>query len=129
MIYNIYKKREGQEPKLINTIEEENYKEARKTFTKIMFNEFHEGKHGDEYVEREGGIYDTSREEYIIEKEDLDEGMKIIEEDVYTYEIKETYTYIEVDEDGEVIGIAHCISEEEAMEVLGSSNIMEVLGS
>ncbi|XKW97077.1 hypothetical protein R8G64_00895 [Tenacibaculum maritimum] len=46
MIYNIYKKREGQEPKLINTIEEENYKEARKTFTKIMFNEFHEENTG-----------------------------------------------------------------------------------
>ncbi|CAA0144319.1 hypothetical protein [Tenacibaculum maritimum] len=126
MIYNIYKKREGQEFKFIESIEAENYKEAKITFANRMFNEFHEGKHGDEYVEREGGIYDTSREEFIIEKEELQEGIEMLEEDVYMYEIKETSKYVEIDEEGEVIGVAHCISKEEATEALGSSNIIKV---
>ncbi|WP_159288147.1 hypothetical protein [Tenacibaculum maritimum] len=50
----------------------------------------------------------------------------MLEEDVYMYEIKETSKYVEIDEEGEVIGVAHCISKEEATEALGSSNIIKV---
>ena len=92
----IYKKRDGQNFKEIGEILGcETFEEAKIEFAKRCYNDLLNGKHGDNFIElsenedgvEEDGIYDNGQ--LFFSKKDLENGIEIFSEDVYTWEIRQ----------------------------------------
>ena len=93
--YNLYKKRDGQDYKLVGEIYASNFDEAKKEFAKECYNDLLNGVHGDNFIELseitdnvdQDGIYYFG--ELFLSNLDLHEGFECFSEDVYTWELRD----------------------------------------
>lgn len=105
--FNVYKKRDGQSWKEAGQYFCSNFEEAKKEFARNCWNDLLEGKHGynfreltieDDYVETEGIYYNG---ELFFEKASLETGIENFREDVYTWEIRNSFLFEITDQDGD----------------------------
>ena len=106
--FNVYKKREGQEWKQIGQYFCDNFEEAKKEFAKNCWNDLLNGKHGDNFIElstqadkvETDGIY--YNEELFFPKSNLETGIDFFSEDVYSWEIRNSFRFEIIDEEGDI---------------------------
>lgn len=105
--FNVYKKRDGQEWKQIGQYFCSDFEEAKKEFAQNCWNDLLNGKHGDNFVElsteadgvETDGIY--YNEELFFSKENLETGIDFFSEDVYSWEIRNSFRFEITDEEGD----------------------------
>lgn len=122
--FNLYKKRDGQGFELIGTIYTTSFEEAKKELAEKCYNDLLNGTHGDNYIEKEDGIYYYSELE--MSKEDLKDGIMIFRNDVYTWELRNTFKFIGFDEDGDEVDEVWASSEEEAAKMMNYDSIVKI---
>ena len=83
----IYKKRDGQSFKEIGSIYCETFKQAKIEFANTCYDDLLNGKHGDNFTDKEDGIYYNGQ--LFFPKIDLETGIETFYEDVYTWEIRD----------------------------------------
>ena len=105
--FNVYKKRDGQEWKEIGQYFCTNFEEAKKEFAQNCWNDLLNGKHGDNFIElsteddgvETDGIY--YNEELFFDKANLETGIDFFCEDVYSWEIRNSFLFEITDEEGD----------------------------
>lgn len=105
--FNVYKKRNGQEWKQIGQYFCANFEEAKKEFAQNCWNDLLNGKHGDNFIElsteadgvETDGIY--YNEELFFDKANLETGIDFFSEDVYCWEIRNSFRFEITDEEGD----------------------------
>lgn len=105
--FNVYKKRNGQDWKQIGQYFCANFEEAKKEFAQNCWNDLLNGKHGDNFVElsteadgvETDGIY--YNEELFFDKANLETGIDFFSEDVYSWEIRNSFRFEITDEEGD----------------------------
>ena len=105
--FNVYKKRDGQEWKQIGQYFCSNFEEAKKEFAQNCWNDLLNGKHGDNFVElsteadgvETDGIY--YNEELFFPKSNLETGIDFFSEDVYSWEIRNSFLFEITDQEGD----------------------------
>lgn len=105
--FNVYKKRDGQAWKQIGQYFCTNFDEAKKEFAQNCWNDLLNGKHGDNFVElsteadgvETDGIYYYG--ELFFDKDNLETGIDFFSEDVYSWEIKNSFLFEITDEEGD----------------------------
>lgn len=115
--FNVYRKRDGQEWKQIGEYFCANFEEAKKEFAKNCWNDLLNGKHGDNFielsteadgVETDGIYYDG---ELFFNKANLETGIDFFSEDVYSWEIRNSFRFEITNEEGDT-----CIEQFESLE-------------
>lgn len=104
--YNIYKKRDGKDWKLVGNYFSDSFENAKIEFAKNCYNDLLNGKHGDNFVElsveEDGvevdGIYYEG--ELLFPKSNLIEGIESFSEDVYTWKITNSIEFVIYEADG-----------------------------
>ncbi len=104
--FNVYKKRDGQEWKLIGNYFSDSFEAAKKEFAQNCWNDLLNGKHGDNFVElsveednvAEDGIYYDN--ELFFPKSNLETGIDFFSEDVYSWELRNSIDFLIYDGDG-----------------------------
>ena len=105
--FNVYKKRNGQDWKQIGQYFCTNFEEAKKEFAQNCWNDLLNGKHGDNFFElsteadgvETDGIY--YNEELFFDKANLETGIDFFSEDVYSWEIRNSFLFEITDEEGD----------------------------
>ena len=109
--FNVYKKRNGQDWKQIGQYFCTNFEEAKKEFAQNCWNDLLNGKHGDNFnlftksdkdefdFITEDGIYDGT--ELFFPKTDLETGIDFFSEDVYCWEIRNSFLFEITDQEGD----------------------------
>ena len=105
--FNVYKKRDGQAWKQIGQYFCTNFEEAKKEFAQNCWNDLLNGKHGDNFIElsteadgvETDGIY--YNEELFFDKANLETGIDFFSEDVYSWEIRNSFLFEITDEEGD----------------------------
>lgn len=105
--FNVYKKRDGQDWKQIGQYFCANFEEAKKEFAQNCWNDLLNGKHGDNFVElsteadgvETDGIYYHG--ELFFDKANLETGIDFFSEDVYSWEIRNSFRFEITDEEGD----------------------------
>lgn len=105
--FNVYKKRDGQEWKEIGQYFCTNFEEAKKEFAQNCWNDLLNGKHGDNFIElstevdgvEKDGIYYNG--ELFFDKAYLEIGIDFFNEDVYSWEIRNSFLFEITDEEGD----------------------------
>lgn len=105
--FNVYKKRNGQDWKEIGQYFCTNFEEAKKEFAQNCWNDLLNGKHGDNFIElsteadgvETDGIY--YNEELFFDKANLETGIDFFSEDVYSWEIRNSFLFEITDEEGD----------------------------
>ena len=105
--FNVYKKRDGQDWKQIGQYFCTNFEEAKKEFAQNCWNDLLNGKHGDNFIElsteadgvETDGIY--YNEELFFDKANLETGIDFFSEDVYSWEIRNSFLFEITDEEGD----------------------------
>ena len=105
--FNVYKKRDGQDWKQIGQYFCANFEEAKKEFAQNCWNDLLNGKHGDNFIElsteddgvETDGIY--YNEELFFDKANLETGIDFFSEDVYLWEIRNSFLFEITDEEGD----------------------------
>lgn len=105
--FNVYKKRDGQDWKQIGQYFCANFEEAKKEFAQNCWNDLLNGKHGDNFIElsteadgvETDGIY--YNEELFFDKANLETGIDFFSEDVYSWEIRNSFLFEITDEEGD----------------------------
>ena len=105
--FNVYKKRNGQDWKQIGQYFCANFEEAKKEFAQNCWNDLLNGKHGDNFIElsteadgvETEGIY--YNEELFFDKANLETGIDFFSEDVYCWEIRNSFLFEITDEEGD----------------------------
>lgn len=105
--FNVYKKRNGQDWKQIGQYFCTNFEEAKKEFAQNCWNDLLNGKHGDNFIElsteadgvETDGIY--YNEELFFDKANLETGIDFFSEDVYSWEIRNSFLFEITDEEGD----------------------------
>ena len=105
--FNVYKKRDGQSWKEIGQYFCTNFEEAKKEFAQNCWNDLLNGKHGDNFIElsteadgvETDGIY--YNEELFFDKANLETGIDFFSEDVYSWEIRNSFLFEITDEEGD----------------------------
>jgi len=105
--FNVYKKRNGQDWKQIGQYFCTNFEEAKKEFAQNCWNDLLNGKHGDNFIElsteadgvETDGIY--YNEELFFDKANLETGIDFFSEDVYCWEIRNSFLFEITDEEGD----------------------------
>ncbi|MBE7649258.1 hypothetical protein [Tenacibaculum finnmarkense] len=114
--FNIYKMRAGQGYKLVGSVYTDTFDNAKKEFASNCYNDLLNGKHGDNFIEEEEGVFCEG--ELFFDKEDLKEGITSFTEDVYTWELRNTFKFIGLDEDEDVMNEVFASSLEEAQKMM-----------
>lgn len=118
--YNIYKKRDGQSFKEVSSIYADNFEEAKKQFAKQMTDDNHNQSNNVRWLDKDqdgvketgwydfnGGspLFNEDTEKYdadeaedflMVTEEAINAGFDTWNEDVYTWEVRETLDYIEI---------------------------------
>ena len=105
--FNVYKKRDGQSWKQIGQYFCTNFEEAKKEFAQNCWNDLLNGKHGDNFIElsteadgvETDGIY--YNEELFFDKANLETGIDFFSEDVYSWEIRNSFLFEITDQEGD----------------------------
>ena len=105
--FNVYKKRNGQDWKQIGQYFCTNFEEAKKEFAQNCWNDLLNGKHGDNFIElsteadgvETDGIY--YNEELFFDKANLETGIDFFSEDVYSWEIRNSFLFEITDQEGD----------------------------
>ena len=105
--FNVYKKRDGQDWKQIGQYFCTNFEEAKKEFAQNCWNDLLNGKHGDNFIElsteadgvETDGIY--YNEELFFDKANLETGIDFFSEDVYSWEIRNSFLFEITDQEGD----------------------------
>lgn len=106
--FNVYKKRNGQDWKQIGEYFCSNFEEAKKEFAQNCWNDLLNGKHGDNFVELSteadgveiDGIYYYG--ELFFDKANLETGIDFFSEDVYSWEIRNSFLFEITDQEGDI---------------------------
>lgn len=114
--FQIYKKREGQMFQNQSVIGATSFEEAKKEFAKKCYSDLLNGKCGDNFTEKEEGVFFEN--ELIFSKDNLEEGITSFWHDVYVWELRDTFKFVGIDEDGDVMHEVFATSLKEAEQMM-----------